>query len=249
MKAWLAGAAPRTWYAVVSVTSRVPYPKPIDVTTHHTSLTSCPQPVVVFALRPGDGIQSHSWSEAAMLLPDTVDTRRRLAHAVSRGYRLPAGSGLVASPQHCVMPLILPRIPFLVRVQRRNAARVCTCVTWYINPPTSAIPQEGHADRREERQENVFSVRILEIERPDNLTAEQAIRAWSDAPLSAPHRAVPSDADAKSTIVEYLEVTSSCWLMISYGLSGMPVPSEKRRARHGSLAGPIKLNAGRCACQ
>ncbi len=71
------------------------YPKPIDVTTHHT----LPDFIMTrggVSLRPGDGI-IHSWLNR-MLLPDTVGTGGDSHTRFPMGISFPAGSGLVALP-------------------------------------------------------------------------------------------------------------------------------------------------------
>ena len=69
------------------------YPKPIDVTTHHT-LPDFIRTRGGVSLRPGDGI-IHSWLNR-MLLPDTVGTGGDSHTRFPIGISFPAGSGLVA---------------------------------------------------------------------------------------------------------------------------------------------------------
>ncbi|MWV18447.1 bifunctional aconitate hydratase 2/2-methylisocitrate dehydratase, partial [Pseudomonas sp. L-22-4S-12] len=82
------------------------YPKPIDVTTHHT----LPDFIMTrggVSLRPGDGI-IHSWLNR-MLLPDTVGTGGDSHTRFPMGISFPAGSGLVAfAAATGVMPLDMP---------------------------------------------------------------------------------------------------------------------------------------------
>ncbi|MFN6885422.1 aconitate hydratase B, partial [Proteus mirabilis] len=69
------------------------YPKPVDVTTHHT-LPDFIMNRGGVSLRPGDGI-IHSWLNR-MLLPDTVGTGGDSHTRFPIGISFPAGSGLVA---------------------------------------------------------------------------------------------------------------------------------------------------------
>ena len=70
------------------------YPKPVDVTTHHT-LPDFIMNRGGVSLRPGDGI-IHSWLNR-MLLPDTVGTGGDSHTRFPIGISFPAGSGLVSS--------------------------------------------------------------------------------------------------------------------------------------------------------
>ena len=79
------------------------YPKPVDVTTHHT-LPDFIMNRGGVSLRPGDGI-IHSWLNR-MLLPDTVGTGGDSHTRFPIGVSFPAGSGLVAfAAATGVMPL------------------------------------------------------------------------------------------------------------------------------------------------
>lgn len=82
------------------------YPKPVDVTTHH-SLPDFIRTRGGVSLRPGDGI-IHSWLNR-MLLPDTVGTGGDSHTRFPIGISFPAGSGLVAfAAATGVMPLDMP---------------------------------------------------------------------------------------------------------------------------------------------
>ena len=83
-----------------------PYPKPVDVETHHT-LPDFMQNRGGVSLRPGDGV-IHSWMNR-MLLPDTVGTGGDSHTRFPIGISFPAGSGLVAfAAATGVMPLDMP---------------------------------------------------------------------------------------------------------------------------------------------
>ena len=83
-----------------------PYPKPVDVITHHT-LPDFMQNRGGISLRPGDGV-IHSWMNR-MLLPDTVGTGGDSHTRFPIGISFPAGSGLVAfAAATGVMPLDMP---------------------------------------------------------------------------------------------------------------------------------------------
>ena len=82
------------------------YPKPVDVTTHHT-LPDFIRDRGGVSLKPGDGI-IHSWLNR-MLIPDTVGTGGDSHTRFPIGISFPAGSGLVAfAAATGVMPLDMP---------------------------------------------------------------------------------------------------------------------------------------------
>ncbi len=82
------------------------YPKPVDVTTHHT-LPDFIMNRGGVSLRPGDGV-IHSWLNR-MLLPDTVGTGGDSHTRFPIGISFPAGSGTVAfAAATGVMPLDMP---------------------------------------------------------------------------------------------------------------------------------------------
>ncbi|MGB0128754.1 MAG: bifunctional aconitate hydratase 2/2-methylisocitrate dehydratase, partial [Rhodocyclaceae bacterium] len=83
-----------------------PYPKPVDVKTHH-ELPAFISTRGGVALRPGDGV-IHSWLNR-LLLPDTVGTGGDSHTRFPIGISFPAGSGLVAfAAATGVMPLDMP---------------------------------------------------------------------------------------------------------------------------------------------
>ena len=82
------------------------YPKPVDVTMHH-SLPGFINARGGISLKPGDGI-IHSWLNR-MLLPDTVGTGGDSHTRFPLGISFPAGSGLVAfGAATGIMPLDMP---------------------------------------------------------------------------------------------------------------------------------------------
>ena len=82
------------------------YPKPVDVTTHHT-LPDFIRNRGGVSLKPGDGV-IHSWLNR-MLIPDTVGTGGDSHTRFPLGVSFPAGSGLVAfAAATGVMPLDMP---------------------------------------------------------------------------------------------------------------------------------------------
>ncbi|MEE3157462.1 MAG: bifunctional aconitate hydratase 2/2-methylisocitrate dehydratase, partial [Pseudomonadota bacterium] len=151
------------------------YPKPIDVTTHHT-LPDFIHNRGGVALRPGDGI-IHSWLNR-MLLPDTVGTGGDSHTRFPMGISFPAGSGLVAfAAATGVMPLDMPE-SVLVRFKGKMQPGIT------LRDLVHAIPyyaiQQGLLTVEKKGKKNIFSGRILEIEGLDHLTAEQAFEL-SDA--------------------------------------------------------------------
>ncbi|MDF9778463.1 aconitate hydratase 2/2-methylisocitrate dehydratase [Pseudomonas baetica] len=151
------------------------YPKPIDVTTHHT----LPDFIMTrggVSLRPGDGI-IHSWLNR-MLLPDTVGTGGDSHTRFPIGISFPAGSGLVAfAAATGVMPLDMPE-SILVRFKGELQPGVT------LRDLVHAIPyyaiQAGLLTVEKKGKKNAFSGRILEIEGLPKLTVEQAFEL-SDA--------------------------------------------------------------------
>ncbi|MAB43670.1 MAG: bifunctional aconitate hydratase 2/2-methylisocitrate dehydratase, partial [Pseudomonadales bacterium] len=135
------------------------YPKPIDVTTHHT-LPDFIHNRGGVALRPGDGI-IHSWLNR-MLLPDTVGTGGDSHTRFPMGISFPAGSGLVAfAAATGVMPLDMPE-SVLVRFKGKMQPGIT------LRDLVHAIPyyaiQQGLLTVEKKGKKNIFSGRILEIE-------------------------------------------------------------------------------------
>ncbi|MDD1606759.1 MAG: bifunctional aconitate hydratase 2/2-methylisocitrate dehydratase, partial [Methylococcaceae bacterium] len=151
------------------------YPKPIDVTMHHT-LPDFIMNRGGVSLRPGDGI-IHSWLNR-MLLPDTVGTGGDSHTRFPIGISFPAGSGLVAfAAATGVMPLDMPE-SVLVRFTGEMQAGIT------LRDLVNAIPyvalQRGLLTLDKKGKKNVFSGRILEIEGLPDLKVEQAFEL-SDA--------------------------------------------------------------------
>ena len=151
------------------------YPKPVDVTTHHT-LPDFIMNRGGVSLRPGDGI-IHSWLNR-MLLPDTVGTGGDSHTRFPIGISFPAGSGLVAfAAATGVMPLDMPE-SVLVRFSGTMQPGIT------LRDLVHAIPyqakQEGLLTVEKQGKINVFSGRVLEIEGLGHLKCEQAFEL-SDA--------------------------------------------------------------------
>lgn len=173
------------------------YPKPIDVTTHHT-LPDFIMNRGGVSLRPGDGV-IHSWLNR-MLLPDTVGTGGDSHTRFPIGISFPAGSGLVAfAAATGVMPLDMPES---VLVRFKGEMQPGITLRDLVNAiPLQAI-KEGHLTVEKAGKVNVFSGRILEIEGLSTLKVEQAFEL-SDA--SAERSAAGCSIKlAKEPIIEYL---------------------------------------------
>ncbi|MCX7555801.1 bifunctional aconitate hydratase 2/2-methylisocitrate dehydratase [Xanthomonadaceae bacterium JHOS43] len=173
------------------------YPKPVDVTTHHT----LPEFISTrggVSLRPGDGI-IHSWLNR-MLLPDTVGTGGDSHTRFPIGISFPAGSGLVAfAAATGVMPLDMPE-SVLVRFKGQLQPGVT------LRDLVHAIPlyaiKQGLLTVAKQGKKNIFSGRILEIEGLPELKIEQAFElADASAERSAAGCTVKLD---KAPIIEYL---------------------------------------------
>ncbi|EOE6859226.1 bifunctional aconitate hydratase 2/2-methylisocitrate dehydratase [Cronobacter dublinensis] len=145
------------------------YPKPVDVTTHHT-LPDFIMNRGGVSLRPGDGV-IHSWLNR-MLLPDTVGTGGDSHTRFPIGISFPAGSGLVAfAAATGVMPLDMPE-SVLVRFKGQMQPGIT------LRDLVHAIPyyaiQQGLLTVEKKGKKNIFSGRILEIEGLPDLKVEQA---------------------------------------------------------------------------
>merc|ERR1712159_267347 len=173
------------------------YPKPVDVTTHHT-LPDFIRNRGGVSLRPGDGI-IHSWLNR-MLLPDTVGTGGDSHTRFPIGVSFPAGSGLVAfAAATGVMPLDMPE-SVLVRYKGEMQPGIT------LRDLVHAIPyyaiKEGLLTVEKQGKINIFSGRILEIEGLPDLKVEQAFEL-SDA--SAERSAAGCTIELnQDPIVEYL---------------------------------------------
>lgn len=174
------------------------YPKPVDVTTHHT-LPDFIMNRGGVSLRPGDGI-IHSWLNR-MLLPDTVGTGGDSHTRFPIGISFPAGSGLVAfAAATGVMPLDMPE-SVLVRFKGEMQPGIT------LRDLVHAIPyyaiQEGLLTVEKQGKKNIFSGRILEIEGLPELKVEQAFElADASAERSAAGCTIKLD---KAPIIEYLQ--------------------------------------------
>jgi len=153
------------------------YPKPVDVTTHHT-LPDFIMNRGGVSLRPGDGV-IHSWLNR-MLIPDTVGTGGDSHTRFPIGISFPAGSGLVAfAAATGVMPLDMPE-----SVLVRYSGTMQPGIT--LRDLVHAIPyyakKEGLLTVEKQGKINVFSGRVLEIEGEgiSKLKCEQAFEL-SDA--------------------------------------------------------------------
>ncbi|PHM44180.1 bifunctional aconitate hydratase 2/2-methylisocitrate dehydratase [Xenorhabdus szentirmaii] len=174
------------------------YPKPVDVTTHHT-LPDFIMNRGGVSLRPGDGI-IHSWLNR-MLLPDTVGTGGDSHTRFPIGISFPAGSGLVAfAAATGVMPLDMPE-SVLVRFKGKMQPGIT------LRDLVHAIPyyaiQQGLLTVEKKGKKNIFSGRILEIEGLPELKVEQAFElADASAERSAAGCTIKLDKDP---IIEYLQ--------------------------------------------
>lgn len=179
------------------------YPKPVDVTTHHT-LPDFIMNRGGVSLRPGDGI-IHSWLNR-MLLPDTVGTGGDSHTRFPIGISFPAGSGLVAfAAATGVMPLDMPE-SVLVRFKGEMQPGIT------LRDLVHAIPyyaiQEGLLTVEKKGKKNIFSGRILEIEGLPELKVEQAFElADASAERSAAGCTIKLD---KAPITEYLQSNVVC---------------------------------------
>ncbi|GAB7532044.1 bifunctional aconitate hydratase 2/2-methylisocitrate dehydratase [Pseudomonas sp. 3A(2025)] len=213
------------------------YPKPIDVTTHHT-LPDFIRTRGGVSLRPGDGI-IHSWLNR-MLLPDTVGTGGDSHTRFPIGISFPAGSGLVAfAAATGVMPLDMPE-SILVRFKGKMQPGIT------LRDLVHAIPyvaiQKGLLTVEKKGKINAFSGRILEIEGLDELTVEQAFEL-SDA--SAERSAAGCTIKLpEKPIAEYLQsnITLLRW-MISEGYGDVRTMERRAQAMEAWIANPQLLAA------
>ncbi|WP_437613476.1 bifunctional aconitate hydratase 2/2-methylisocitrate dehydratase [Erwinia sp. V71] len=173
------------------------YPKPVDVTTHHT-LPDFIMNRGGVSLRPGDGV-IHSWLNR-MLLPDTVGTGGDSHTRFPIGISFPAGSGLVAfAAATGVMPLDMPE-SVLVRFKGEMQPGIT------LRDLVHAIPlyaiKAGLLTVEKKGKKNIFSGRILEIEGLPKLKVEQAFELTdASAERSAAGCTIKLD---KEPIIEYL---------------------------------------------
>ncbi|MBV4500655.1 bifunctional aconitate hydratase 2/2-methylisocitrate dehydratase [Pseudomonas shirazensis] len=213
------------------------YPKPIDVTTHHT-LPDFIRTRGGVSLRPGDGI-IHSWLNR-MLLPDTVGTGGDSHTRFPIGISFPAGSGLVAfAAATGVMPLDMPE-SILVRFKGKLQPGIT------LRDLVHAIPyyaiQQGLLTVEKKGKINAFSGRILEIEGLDELTVEQAFEL-SDASAERSAAGCTIKLPEKA-VAEYLQsnITLLRW-MISEGYGDARTMERRAQAMEAWLADPQLLAA------
>jgi aconitate hydratase 2 / 2-methylisocitrate dehydratase len=213
------------------------YPKPIDVTTHHT-LPDFIRTRGGVSLRPGDGI-IHSWLNR-MLLPDTVGTGGDSHTRFPMGISFPAGSGLVAfAAATGVMPLDMPE-SILVRFKGKMQPGIT------LRDLVHAIPyyaiQKGLLTVEKKGKKNAFSGRILEIEGLDELTVEQAFEL-SDASAERSAAGCTIKLPEKA-IAEYLKsnITLLRW-MISEGYGDARTMERRAQAMEAWLANPELMSA------
>ncbi|GGU74069.1 aconitate hydratase B [Pseudomonas laurentiana] len=217
------------------------YPKPIDVTTHHT-LPDFIRTRGGVSLRPGDGI-IHSWLNR-MLLPDTVGTGGDSHTRFPIGISFPAGSGLVAfAAATGVMPLDMPE-SILVRFKGKLQPGIT------LRDLVHAIPyygiKNGLLTVEKKGKINAFSGRILEIEGLDELTVEQAFEL-SDASAERSAAGCTIKLPEKA-IAEYLKsnITLLRW-MISEGYGDARTMERRAQAMEAWLANPVLLEADKDA--
>ena len=211
------------------------YPKPIDVTMHH-SLPDFIMNRGGVSLRPGDGI-IHSWLNR-MLLPDTVGTGGDSHTRFPIGISFPAGSGLVAfAAATGVMPLDMPE-SVLVRFKGEMQPGIT------LRDMVNAIPytaiQRGLLTIDKKGKKNVFSGRILEIEGLPDLKVEQAFEL-SDASAERSAGGCTIRLN-EAPIREYLNsnITLLKW-MIAEGYGDVRTIERRIKSMEQWLANPVLL--------
>ncbi|HKJ54008.1 MAG TPA: bifunctional aconitate hydratase 2/2-methylisocitrate dehydratase, partial [Gammaproteobacteria bacterium] len=214
-----------------------PYPKPVDVVTHHT-LPDFMQNRGGISLRPGDGV-IHSWMNR-MLLPDTVGTGGDSHTRFPIGISFPAGSGLVAfAAATGVMPLDMPE-SVLVRFKGEMQAGIT--LRDLVNAIPYAAIQRGLLTVEKQGKKNAFSGRVLEIEGLPQLKVEQAFElSDASAERSASGCTVKLDQEP---IVEYLNsnIVMFKW-MLSEGYGDVRTITRRIEEMEKWLANPVLLEA------
>ncbi|MGX8941640.1 bifunctional aconitate hydratase 2/2-methylisocitrate dehydratase [Symbiopectobacterium sp. Eva_TO] len=213
------------------------YPKPVDVTTHHT-LPDFIMNRGGVSLRPGDGV-IHSWLNR-MLLPDTVGTGGDSHTRFPIGISFPAGSGLVAfAAATGVMPLDMPE-SVLVRFKGKMQPGIT------LRDLVHAIPlyaiKQGLLTVEKKGKKNIFSGRILEIEGLPDLKVEQAFELTdASAERSAAGCTIKLDKDP---IIEYLNsnIVLLKW-MIAEGYGDRRTLERRVQGMEKWLADPQLLEA------
>jgi aconitate hydratase 2 / 2-methylisocitrate dehydratase len=214
-----------------------PYPKPVDIKTHH-ELPDFMSTRGGVSLRPGDGV-IHSWLNR-MLLPDTVGTGADSHTRFPIGISFPAGSGLVAfAAATGVMPLDMPE-SVLVRFKGNMQPGVT------LRDLVNAIPlyaiKQGLLTVEKKGKKNIFSGRILEIEGLPDLKVEQAFEL-SDA--SAERSAGGCTVHLnKEPVIEYINsnITLMRWL-IANGYADARTLARRIAAQEAWLKNPQLLTA------
>ncbi|MCT4705189.1 bifunctional aconitate hydratase 2/2-methylisocitrate dehydratase [Enterobacteriaceae bacterium H16N7] len=213
------------------------YPKPVDVTTHHT-LPDFIMNRGGVSLRPGDGV-IHSWLNR-MLLPDTVGTGGDSHTRFPIGISFPAGSGLVAfAAATGVMPLDMPE-SVLVRFKGKMQPGIT------LRDLVHAIPlyaiKQGLLTVEKKGKKNIFSGRILEIEGLPTLKVEQAFELTdASAERSAAGCTIKLD---REPIEEYLNsnIVLLKW-MIAEGYGDRRTLERRIQGMEKWLADPQLLEA------
>jgi aconitate hydratase 2/2-methylisocitrate dehydratase len=213
------------------------YPKPVDVTTHH-SLPDFMMNRGGVSLRPGDGI-IHSWLNR-MLLPDTVGTGGDSHTRFPIGISFPAGSGLVAfAAATGVMPVDMPES---VLVRFKGEMQPGITLRDLVNAIPYAAIQNGLLTVAKEGKKNFFSGRVLEIEGLPQLKVEQAVEL-SDASAERSASGCTIKLD-KEPIIEYLQsnIVMLKW-MISCGYGDVRTIERRIKAMEEWIAQPDLLEA------
>ncbi len=214
-----------------------PYPKPVDVVTHHT-LPDFMQNRGGISLRPGDGV-IHSWMNR-MLLPDTVGTGGDSHTRFPIGISFPAGSGLVAfAAATGVMPLDMPES---VLVRFKGEMQPGITLRDLVNAIPYAAIQRGLLTVEKKGKKNVFSGRVLEIEGLPQLKVEQAFEL-SDASAERSSSGCTVKLD-KEPIIEYINsnITMFKW-MVDEGYGDVRTITRRIEEMEAWLANPELLEA------
>jgi len=214
-----------------------PYPKPVDVDTHHT-LPDFMRNRGGISLKVGDGV-IHSWMNR-MLLPDTVGTGGDSHTRFPIGISFPAGSGLVAfAAATGVMPLDMPE-SILVRFKGEMQPGIT--LRDLVNAIPYAAIQRGLLTVEKKGKKNTFSGRVLEIEGLPHLKVEQAFElSDASAERSASGCTVKLD---KEPIIEYMNsnIVMFKW-MISEGYGDERTIRRRIEAMEEWLANPELMSA------
>jgi aconitate hydratase 2/2-methylisocitrate dehydratase len=174
------------------------YPKPSDVTMHHTLPDFIANRSGV-ALRPGDGV-IHSWLNR-MTLPDTVGTGADSHTRFPIGISFPGGSGIVAfAAVTGSMPLTMPES---VLVKFKGEMQPGITLRDLVNAIPHQAIKEGLLTVEKKGKKNIFAGRILEIEGLPDLKAEQAFEL-SDASAERSAAACTVRLDT-APVIEYLK--------------------------------------------